>query len=85
MSASRYVSYSVGIMYPDDLTLLKGIYDDICLRWGLHCGSAAAEDVAGAMMNLFGQGVSEEAEIRESLDLYLGRKYADGEQLRLAG
>ncbi len=81
MSAPHHISS--GIAYPDDLTLLREIYDDICLQRGFHCGSNAAEDLAKATMNLFGQGVFEEAEIRESLDIYLGRKSAAGELLRV--
>lgn len=63
-----------GIAYPDELKLLRQIYDDIRLRRGFPCGSHAADDLAKATMDLFSQGVSDEAEIRESLDLYLGRK-----------
>ncbi len=79
MSAPRH--FTSGIAYPDDLTLLKEIYDDICLQRGFHCGSAAAEDLARATMNLFGQGLTDEAEIRESLDIYLGRKSPASELL----
>lgn len=79
MSAPHH--FTSGIAYPDDLTLLKEIYDDICLQRGFHCGSPAAEDLARATMNLFGQGLTDEAEIRESLDIYLGRKSPASELL----
>ncbi|HEV2505955.1 MAG TPA: hypothetical protein VGV39_22955 [Mesorhizobium sp.] len=81
MSAPHH--FTSGIAYPDDLTLLREIYDDICLQRGFHCGSCAAEDLARATMNLFGQGVIEETEIRESLDIYLGRKSPASELLAL--
>lgn len=68
------------IAYPDDLRRLEEIYDDICRERGFHCGSFAAEDLAKATMDLFGQGVIDEAEIRESLELYLGRRSMAGER-----
>ena len=68
-----YLSLS-GIAYPDDLKLLKGVYDDICICEGIPCGSQMAEDLAMATMDLFSQGVFDEAEIRESLRLFLNRK-----------
>jgi hypothetical protein len=71
-----------GIAYPDDLKFLKEIYDAVCFERGFHCGSPAAADLARATMDLFAQGVIEEAEIRECLDAYLGRKSTAGELLR---
>lgn len=79
--AVLHVSTS-SVAYPDDLKLLKEIYDDICEKRGLHCGSRAAEDLARATMDLFAQGVFDENEIRDSLDLYLGRRSAASEMLR---
>lgn len=73
------------VAYPDDLELLKEIYDDICDKRGLHCGSCAAEDLARATMDLFAQGVVDESEIRESLELYLGRRSRASETLRRSG
>ncbi|PLP59433.1 hypothetical protein CYK37_08900 [Mesorhizobium loti] len=65
---------STGAAYPDDLKLLKDIYDDICTQRGLRRGSAAAEILAREAMDLFSQGVFDEADIRESLKLFLERK-----------
>lgn len=82
--AVLHVSTS-GVAYPDDLELLKEIYDDICDERGLYCGSCAAEDLARATMDLFAQGVVDENEIRESLELYLGRRSTASETLRRSG
>ncbi len=65
---------SSGAAYPDDLKLLKVIYDEICDKRGLRRGSAAAEQLAVVTMELFSKGVLDEAEIRESLRLFLERK-----------
>lgn len=67
-------SSTSGAAYPDDLKLLKVIYDDICTQRGLSRGSTAAENLAREAMDLFSQGVFDEADIRESLKLYLERK-----------
>ncbi|WP_054312091.1 hypothetical protein [Mesorhizobium sp. 1M-11] len=74
-----------GVAYPDDLKLLKEIYDDICDERGFHCGSPAAEDLARAAMDLFAQGEVDENEIRDSLETYLGRRSAASEMLRERG
>lgn len=71
--AIRHSSTS-GAAYPDDLKLLKVIYDDICTERGLKRGSAAAENLARAAMDLFSEGVFDEADIRESLRRFLERK-----------
>ncbi|WP_379071722.1 hypothetical protein ACHMW4_30155 [Mesorhizobium sp. UC22_110] len=63
-----------GIAYPGDMQALKRIYDDLCSRRGLRQGSPAAEDLAKATMDLFKQGVFDEREIAETLQLYLDRK-----------
>lgn len=65
---------STGVAYPDDLKLLKDIYDDICTQRGLARGSVAAENLARSAMDLFSQGVFDEADIRESLKFFLERK-----------
>lgn len=74
-----------GIAYPDDLKFLSEIFDAICVERGFHCGSPAAADLARATMDLFTQGVTDEAEIRESLDAYLGRRSIAGKLLRAGG
>ncbi|HEV2505340.1 MAG TPA: hypothetical protein VGV39_19850 [Mesorhizobium sp.] len=63
-----------GIAYPGDMETLKRIYDEMCAEKGICHGSPAAEDLAKATMDLFSQGVFDEAEIRESLRYYLQRK-----------
>ncbi|HEV2503763.1 MAG TPA: hypothetical protein VGV39_11855 [Mesorhizobium sp.] len=75
-------SSTSGIAYPDDLKLLKTIYDDICVERGFHCGSHAAEDLAKAMMDLFTQGVVEESEVRDTVAAYLGRSSPAAKLLR---
>ncbi|MFE0019139.1 hypothetical protein ACFWXH_30110 [Mesorhizobium sp. NPDC059054] len=74
-----------GVAYPDDIELLKEIYDDLCEKRGFHCGSPAAEDLARAAMDLFAQGEVDENEIRDNLETYLGRRSAASEMLRERG
>ena len=71
--AIRHSSTS-GAAYPDDLKLLKVIYDEICTERGLKRDGAAAENLARAAMDLFSQGVFDEGDIRERLKLFLERK-----------
>ncbi|HEV2506703.1 MAG TPA: hypothetical protein VGV39_26765 [Mesorhizobium sp.] len=80
-----FVSHSPinAIAYPDDLKLLTRVYEDIRRQRGIECGSTAAEDLSRAVMDLFAQGLSEEADIRESLDAYLSRKSSSADLLRL--
>ncbi len=70
------VSYSStsGIAYPDDLRLLKQIYDELCEENGLPPGCGTAEDLAMATMSLFSQGVFDEHDIRVSLREFLKRR-----------
>ncbi|HEV2506695.1 MAG TPA: hypothetical protein VGV39_26725 [Mesorhizobium sp.] len=63
-----------GIAYPGDVQALKRVYDELCSERGLSQGSPAAENLARATMDLFGQGVFDEDEIAETLRLYLDRK-----------
>lgn len=72
-----------GIAYPGDMTNLKRIYDALCEERGFCNGSPAAEDLARATMNLFAQGVFDQREIVETLNLYLDRK-ASGPNFRPA-
>ncbi|RUW67350.1 MULTISPECIES: hypothetical protein [unclassified Mesorhizobium] len=56
-----------GIAYPDDLALLKRVYDRICQERGIGAGSAEAADLAAQAMALFNAGVFDEDEINRSL------------------
>ncbi|RWA58534.1 hypothetical protein [Mesorhizobium sp.] len=56
-----------GIAYPDDLALLKRVYDRICQERGIDAGSAEAADLAAQAMALFAAGVFDEDEINRSL------------------
>nr|WP_145994411.1 hypothetical protein [Mesorhizobium loti] len=76
-------SSTSGIAYPEDLTFLTSVYDDICFRRGFHRGSRAAEDVGKVVMVLFTQGIHNENEIRESVERHLGHKSPAGELLRV--
>jgi len=48
------------IGYPDDLALLKKVYDRICAERRLAEGCAEAAELAAAAMELFKRGVFEE-------------------------
>ncbi|WP_192247461.1 hypothetical protein [Mesorhizobium caraganae] len=56
-----------GIAYPDDLALLKRVYDRICEERGLRAGSAEAEQLATRAMDLFGMGIFEEDALYKNL------------------
>ncbi|MFE0018905.1 hypothetical protein ACFWXH_28935 [Mesorhizobium sp. NPDC059054] len=68
------VSFTSGVAYPGDLTALQRIYDDVCDDHGFCHGSPAAEDLARATMDLFSQGILDQDEMIESLEIYLERK-----------
>lgn len=45
---------SIGtIAYPNDLTLLKRVYDRVCMERGFHVGSPEAAELAARSMDLF--------------------------------
>ncbi|MBM2713521.1 hypothetical protein JQK88_20330 [Mesorhizobium caraganae] len=56
-----------GIAYPDDLALLKRVYDRICQEKGIRAGSAEAEQLAARAMDLFGMGIFEEEALYKNL------------------
>ncbi|MER9249955.1 hypothetical protein [Mesorhizobium sp. M0590] len=56
-----------GIAYPDDLALLKRVYDRICQEKGIRAGSAEAEQLAMRAMDLFGMGIFEEDALYKNL------------------
>ncbi|PLP57610.1 hypothetical protein CYK37_18505 [Mesorhizobium loti] len=68
------VSFSSGVAHPDDLAALQRIYDDVCGDHGFCHGSPAAEDLARATMDLVSQGILDQDEMIESLEIYLERK-----------
>lgn len=56
---SPHVSKS-GVAYPDDLVLLKRIYDQVCVERGIVLGSSEASDLAIEAMKLFSAGIFDE-------------------------
>lgn len=63
-----------GIVYPDDMKLLKQVYDRICLEHHVEEGSKDAEKIAQAAMSLFQAGVFEEAELMTGLNEFIRRR-----------
>jgi len=55
----HYVSKS-DVAYPDDLTLLKKVYDRICVERCWAEGSPEAAELAVAAMDVFRRGIFEE-------------------------
>ncbi|MEZ2329489.1 hypothetical protein AB6802_07180 [Mesorhizobium sp. RCC_202] len=49
-----------GAAYPDDLVLLKRIYDQVCEERGIGVGSAEASALAVGAMKLFSAGIFDE-------------------------
>ncbi len=56
-----------GAAYPDDLVLLKRIYDQVCEERGIVVGSSEATDLAIEAMTLFSAGVFDEGTIGRRL------------------
>jgi hypothetical protein len=57
--AEHFISQS-GVAYPDDLTLLKRVYDRICAERTLSHGCPEAAELAAMAMDLFSRGIFEE-------------------------
>ena len=62
----NHVSKS-GVAYPDDLVLLKRIYDEVREERGVAEGSVEASDLAIEAMKLFSAGIFDEATIGRRL------------------
>ncbi|HEY6733017.1 MAG TPA: hypothetical protein VI256_04360 [Roseiarcus sp.] len=56
---SLYVDNS--ILYPDDLAMLQRVFDQVCADGCHETNSVEAELIAGALMNIFQNGTSDEA------------------------
>ena len=64
---------SSGIAYPSDMTVLKQVFDRVCQENSIKCGSRAADDVARALMSLFGAGMHDETELLGSMKEFMLR------------
>lgn len=69
---------SSGIAYPEDMHRLKQLFDLFCKSHHIEAGSFYAEKIAQATMSLFQAGVSDEAEIRASLEIFHKRRIGRG-------
>ncbi|HMJ29086.1 MAG TPA: hypothetical protein VK512_10265 [Xanthobacteraceae bacterium] len=56
---SLYVDNSV--LYPDDLVMLRRVFDQVCADGCYETNSVEAELIAAALLNIFQNGTSEEA------------------------
>ncbi|RWA73250.1 hypothetical protein [Mesorhizobium sp.] len=56
-----------GVAYPDDLVLLKRIYDQVCEERGIPRGSSEASELATEAMKLFSAGIFDEDTIGRRL------------------
>jgi len=64
---------SSGIAYPSDMTVLKQVFDRVCQENDIKCGSRAADDVARALMSLFGAGMHDGTELLDSMKEFMLR------------
>jgi len=64
--AHLHVSRS-GDDYPDDLVLLKRLYDQVCEERGIRPGSPEASELAIEAMRLFSAGIFDEDTISRRL------------------
>jgi len=65
---------SSGIVYPDDMKLLKQVYDRICRENHVEEGSKDAEKIAQAAISIFQAGVFDEDELRAGLGEFIKRR-----------
>jgi hypothetical protein len=65
---------STGIAYPDDLKLLKQIFDRVCRKNHFAEGGSDSQDVAHAAMSLFSSGISTEDELTARLEEFVERR-----------
>lgn len=63
-----------GIAYPEEIDLLRRVFDQFCRENGVIPGGPDAEDLSRAAMSLFTAGVVEEAHLVESLAEYVRRR-----------
>jgi hypothetical protein len=63
---NAHASYS-DAAYPDDLVLLKRIYDQVCEERGICVGSSEASALAAEAMRLFSAGIFDEDTISRRL------------------
>jgi hypothetical protein len=61
---NRY--YEIGAIYPDDLDLLKRVFDKLCTTNGYSPDSSEAEATAVRLLSLFQTGRSSEAALLEA-------------------
>lgn len=65
---------SSGIAYPDDLKLLKQVFDRVCRENHFAEGSHDSQDVAHAAMSLFSSGIFKEDELTVRLEEFVKRR-----------
>jgi hypothetical protein len=63
-----------GIIYPDDMKVLKQVFDRACRENHIEEGSKDAEKIAQAAMSLFQAGVFDETELTASLGEFIRRR-----------
>jgi hypothetical protein len=64
---------SPGIAYPSDMAILKQVFDRVCQENDIKRGGRASDDVARALMSLFGAGVHDETELLDSMKEFMLR------------
>ena len=65
---------STGIAYPDDLKLLKQVFDRVCRENHFAAGSNDSRDVAQTAMSLFSSGIFNENELAARLEEFVKRR-----------
>ncbi len=62
------------IAYPNDMTVLRQVFDRLCQENNIRRDSRAGDDVARALMSLFGDGAHEETELLDGMKEFMTRR-----------
>lgn len=63
-----------GVIRPEDMLRLQGVFDRSCVDHDIHRDSADADDLAGALLSLASVGVRDEAQLLASLTAFLRQR-----------
>lgn len=66
------------ILEPEQLTILRGVLDDVCRAAGIDPHAPEREDIAGLVMHFYGRGYRSADELRAALDEAMRKERPDG-------
>jgi hypothetical protein len=66
---SRLVQMNGLVVRPDELQILQGVFEDVCMMKGVEHDSAAASDAAAFLISIYQSGVTDEGRLRRVIGL----------------